>query len=99
MRKETVLVASPSAIGKTPVASGSSVPAWPAFWASNARRTRPTACVEPNPSGLSSATQPETGRPLRRRAIVWVEVLRHLRVVQQPLDALGLGEALVVHEL
>jgi hypothetical protein len=29
-----------------PVASGSSVPAWPAFWALNARRTRLTALVE-----------------------------------------------------
>ena len=29
--KGTVLVASPKAIGSTPVASGSSVPAWPAF--------------------------------------------------------------------
>jgi hypothetical protein len=31
MTKGTVLVASPSAIGSRPEASGSSVPAWPAF--------------------------------------------------------------------
>ena len=90
MRKETVLVASPSAMGSTPVASGSSVPAWPAFCAWKARRTRPTAWVEPRPSGLSSTTQPLTGRPLRLRPIVGSKIPRHLRVVEQALYALGL---------
>src|SRR5262245_15776783 len=67
MTKETVLVASPSAIGRTPVASGSSVPAWPAFLAANARLTTETACVDVRPIGLSSTSQPSTSRFSRRR--------------------------------
>src|SRR5215212_9304031 len=96
----TVLVASPSAIGRMPVASGSRVPAWPAFWALKARRTRLTAWVEPSPSGLSSTTQPETGSPflLRPTVVPAAEVRPYLGVVEQPPDALGLGEALVVDE-
>ena len=41
--KATVFVASPRAMGRMPLASGSSVPAWPAFWALNRRRTFETA--------------------------------------------------------
>src|SRR5215218_4411582 len=67
MTKETVLVASPSAIGRTPVASGSSVPAWPAFLAAKARLTIETACVEVMLIGLSRTTQPSTLRFSRRR--------------------------------
>ena len=58
MAKGTVLVASPSAIGSTPVASGSSVPAWPAFCALNRclhpghglRRGQPLRLVEHEPA-------------------------------------------------
>src|SRR6266536_2089643 len=56
----TVLVASPSAIGRQPDASGSSVPAWPARLAQNSRLTIPTANVEVMPTGLSMMTQPWT---------------------------------------
>src|SRR5581483_1364760 len=58
----TVLVASPSAIGSDPDASGSSVPAWPARFAANNRLITATACVEVMPTGLSSTTQPWTSR-------------------------------------
>src|SRR6476661_233864 len=58
----TVLVASPSAIGSAPEASGSSVPAWPARLAVNSRLMTLTAWVEVMPTGLSSATQPCTSR-------------------------------------
>src|SRR5919107_740537 len=62
MTKGTVLVASPSAIGRIPEASGSSVPAWPAFLAVSARLTVATAWVEVMPTPLSSTTQPWTSR-------------------------------------
>src|SRR5437870_6682154 len=57
------LVASPSAIGRTPLASGSSVPPWPTLVlgspASRSRRlTALTAWVEPSPTGLSRMIQP-----------------------------------------
>src|SRR5215813_450369 len=54
-------------MGSTPVASGSSVPAWPAFLAANARLTTDTAWVEVMPTGLSSTTQPSTLRFSRLR--------------------------------
>ena len=60
-------MASPSAIANTPVASGSSVPAWPAFLASSAQRTLLTTAVDVMPAGLSTITQPEMSRPLRLR--------------------------------
>src|SRR6266700_5704276 len=56
----TVLVASPSAIGRQPDASGSSVPAWPARLAQNSRLTTETANVDVIPTGLSMMTQPCT---------------------------------------
>src|SRR6185312_406444 len=62
MTNGTVLVASPSAIGSAPEASGSSVPAWPARLAVNSRLMTLTAWVEVMPTGLSSATQPCTSR-------------------------------------
>src|SRR5450759_4630202 len=62
MTKGTVLVASPSAIGRQPEASGSRVPAWPARLAVNRRFTTLTAWVEVMPTGLSSTTQPWTSR-------------------------------------
>src|ERR1700722_595032 len=70
MAQATVLVASPSAIGRMPVASGSSVPPCPAFAAPVMRRTAPTAWLELSPSGLSRTIQPWMGVPRRLRAIV-----------------------------
>src|SRR5829696_1415125 len=45
-----------------PEASGSSVPAWPAFLAFSARFTAATAWVEVMPTALSSTIQPFTSR-------------------------------------
>src|SRR4051812_50152214 len=69
MTNDTVLVASPSAMGRTPVASGSSVPACPALAAAKARLTTDTAWVDVMPIGLSRMSQPLTLRFSRRR---WV---------------------------
>src|SRR5690349_21696006 len=63
----TVLVASPSAIGRQPEASGSRVPAWPARLARNSRLITDTAWVEVMPTGLSSTTQPWTSNFSRLR--------------------------------
>src|SRR5215471_700630 len=63
----TVLVASPSAIGRQPEASGSRVPAWPARLARNSRLITDTAWVEVMPTGLSSTTQPCTSNFSRLR--------------------------------
>src|SRR4051812_48729902 len=54
-------------MGRTPVASGSSVPAWPAFLAEKARLTTDTAWVDVMPIGLSSTIQPSTFRFSRFR--------------------------------
>src|SRR3954454_7548970 len=57
------LVASPSAIGSKPLASGSRVPPWPTLvlgsppWR-RMRLTALTAVVEPRPTGLSRMIQP-----------------------------------------
>src|SRR5258708_27603945 len=69
MAKATVLVASPSASGRTPVASGSRVPPWPILAALKTRRTAPTAAAEDRPAGLSSTSHPSTLSPLRLLAI------------------------------
>src|SRR3990170_7265727 len=102
MTWETVLVASPSAIGSTPVASGSRVPPCPALAASRARRTAVTARVDVMPSGLSRMSQPWTGRPRRLRAIAIAAVGRLVpeiagdrRFVQQAFDAVGAVEGRV----
>src|SRR5262245_4387607 len=113
MTNGTVLVASPSAIGSAPDASGSSVPAWPARLAANRRLTTATAWVDVMPTGLSSTTQPCTsyfGRfglgpacagaccsSTSNRSLL-VEVARHARIVQQLVDAVGFVEALVEAE-
>src|ERR1051325_11720579 len=69
MTNGTVLVASPSAIGRQPEASGSSVPAWPARLALNRRLITDTACVEVMPTGLSRTTQPSTSGFSRLRCL------------------------------
>src|SRR5260221_13816637 len=81
MAQDTVLVASPRAIGRMPVASGSSVPPCPALAAPVTRRTAPTAWLEVRPSGLSRTTQPWIGRPPRLRPLAVLAVLVPLIVV------------------
>ena len=63
----TVLVASPNATGNTPEASGSRVPAWPAFFALKRYFNCATACVEVTPTGLSRLIQPLTSTRGERR--------------------------------
>src|SRR5262249_16280432 len=58
----TVLVASPSAIGSSPEASGSSVPACPARLALNRRLSTATAWVEVMPIGFLGDTPPLAAR-------------------------------------
>src|SRR3954470_9158907 len=86
-----VLVASPNAIGRMPVASGSSVPAWPTLAALKMRRTLPTAAADERPSGLSRTSQPLTLSPLRFLAIR-IQVAPHRRLAQRLVDALGVFE-------
>ena len=62
-----VLVASPNAIAKSPVASGSKVPACPAFLALKSQRTLLTTALEEIPACLSTKTQHEIFSPDRRR--------------------------------
>src|SRR5438046_8310047 len=54
---------------RTPVAIGSSVPAWPTFFVPASRRTRATTSCEVMPPGLSTITRPlapGVTRPHRR---------------------------------
>src|SRR3954470_15652312 len=99
MANGTVLVASPSATASTPVAMGSSVPACPAFCASNMRRTMATAWVDVIPCGLSTTTQPCTAAPFRLRLIAFVRVFLQVTLdaggLQQGLDLFSLGEGSV----
>src|SRR5690242_9164758 len=94
------LVASPSAIGSTPLASGSSVPPWPTFvfgsppWR-RMRLTALTAVVEPSPTGLSRMIQPWS----TVGALLAVEVLRDLLAAQQAVYVRALVEAFVGDEL
>src|SRR5215831_935959 len=86
-----------------PVAIGSRVPAWPAFWASKIRRTAPTTWVDVMPWGLSITTQPWIGWPffLRPIAVVIIrcrKIALHPRGFQDRLDLLCLGEGLVLDE-
>src|SRR3982074_3416531 len=56
------LVASPKQIGKSPLASGSSVPVWPAFSAQNRRFACCNAALDDSPTGLSRSRTPSTRR-------------------------------------
>src|SRR6516164_1901413 len=82
-------------MGRSPVASGSRVPPWPALAAWNRRRTAPTAWVEVMPAGLSRTSQPSTFSPRRLAAIGLVllgEIADDAGATQQHLDAVRLAE-------
>src|SRR6185436_8381809 len=86
-----------------PLASGSSVPAWPAFCASKMRFTMLTAWVEVRSTGLSRISQPSTLLPflrlivpiLRITVLVRREVADDGGIVQQLLDPARLFKRLV----
>src|SRR5579864_4706489 len=103
MTQGTVLVASPRAIGNTPLAAGSRVPPWPALTAPRLRRTAATAALDVIPSGLSRTSQPWTGRPRALRAIVpavvvGCEIALDLGPVEQLVDAACMVERGVERE-
>src|SRR3954447_6227605 len=89
------------AIGRMPVASGSSVPAWPTFCALVRRLTRVTTSVEVMPSPLSITSQPLMGTPLRLRPriVFSLDGAAGPLVAQEALEAGRLVEQLVGHEL
>src|SRR5690348_6715482 len=97
-----VLVASPRAIGKTPVASGSSVPACPAFEPVR-RRTTSTTRLEVRPSGLSTTSQPSTPPLIPIASALGVgrlllKVARHFGPRQEGGDPFGPVECVVERE-
>src|SRR5512147_2065773 len=63
------LVASPNSSGSSPEASGSSVPAWPAFSAPSRRFTACRTALELGPTGLSSSRTPSSLRRIGRRPL------------------------------
>ena len=65
-----LFVASPKASAKSPVASGSKVPAWPAFLAPSAHLALLTKAADVIPIGLSMINHPDMSRPLRCLAIL-----------------------------
>src|SRR5688572_33344417 len=84
-----------------PEASGSSVPACPAFCASKIRFTMLTAWVEVRSTGLSRISQPSTFCPFLRlivpalRIVVLLKIADDGGIVQQLLDPARLFERLV----
>src|SRR5690242_21075366 len=88
-------------MGRMPLASGSSVPACPAFCASKIRFTMLTAWVEVRSTGLSRISQPSTFCPFLRLIVpflvvrILLEVAGDRGVVQQTLDAARFLEGLV----
>src|ERR1700723_1523863 len=84
--KLTVFVASPSATGRIPVASGSSVPACPAF-IPVVRFSLVTTRLDVMPAGLSMTSQPP--RPASNAILVPQIALDGLAVEQRG-DTLGL---------
>src|SRR5262245_4052976 len=79
-----------------PLASGSRVPAWPAFCASKMRFTRLTAWVEVRSTGLSRISQPSTFSPfLRLIVLILFEVAGDDGIVQQAFDAARFLKGLV----
>src|SRR4051794_36158393 len=98
VRKRSRRVALPTPTSSTPVASGSSVPAWPTWRSSKRLRNIPTTSWLVTPAGLSTTARPWVVGGLRRAIAVGVilevsglrRAFRHRRVVvQYSLDALG----------
>src|SRR5215213_4827629 len=69
-------VAFPIPMIKTPVAIGSSVPAWPTLRVPSSRRIRPTTWWEVQPAGLSQMTRPDSAGLLVIFVLVRVGVAR-----------------------
>src|ERR1700722_16948494 len=63
VRNRMSRVARPSPTSSTPVASGSSVPAWPTRRWPKMRRQRATTSCEVQPASLSTTTRPVTPAP------------------------------------
>src|ERR1700730_5307339 len=102
MAEAVVLVASPIAIGNTPVANGSRVPACPT-WVPVLRRTGSTTRFEVMPSGLVETSQP--CRPpsafivvVLRPSSFRLEVPRHLGPREQLRNPVGLIKQIVERE-
>src|SRR5687767_7166967 len=95
-------VAAPKKTGSIPVASGSKLPAWPAFSAANKRLTRCRARFDDSPKGLSSSSSPKTSRVGERAsatfASVGVATAAAARVVDQLAELHGAFGARVVPE-
>src|SRR5208337_2998694 len=97
-----VLVASPRAIGSTPVASGSRVPACPAF-VPVARRVSSTTRLELRPRGLSTTSQPcgplsSTILVIPGSGVLTVQVALDLRPREQGGNSVGLVKRNVERE-
>src|SRR5450759_961218 len=75
-------VADSKRMGRTPVASGSSVPAWPTRWAPVRRRRRLTTAKEVSPAALSTLSTPAGNRGRSRRSVRasagWMRTIRSL---------------------
>src|SRR5215831_15781926 len=84
-------VARPSSTTSSPVAKGSSVPAWPARFAPVARRTTATTSCDVMPAGLSTSASPVTS--VVRVSIRWI--LSILDLGEQRLDPRGPFDAVV----
>src|SRR5215208_2504644 len=100
MTRDTVFVASPRAIGRSPVASGSRVPACPAFLAEKSLRTRATAVAEVMPRGLSRISQPFTASftAIDSAFAVLGEVAFYRRIAEQLIDVSSIVERAVKPE-
>src|SRR5262245_27796100 len=82
-------------MGRTPVASGSRVPACPALAALKWRRTAATAPADERPAGLSRISQPSTLSPLR---VLAIGIAADAGLTQGRVDAAGVIEGGVGHE-
>src|SRR6266446_6425577 len=102
------LVASPKQMGKSPVARGSSVPVWPAFWARYRRFAPCSAALDDRPRGLSRSRTPSIRRLLRADDVAAIMsgrvlmvfgncVVDQLRQAQTRLDRIVVGEVQLRH--